>query len=160
MLRKLIHATAVIVAITIFNFPTSASENIRFTALPSIDSSAQFPRTHVRVVRHTIRINVPQNSKAISQLKFSVPYGLSVRNDITVTDESGREIAAKTSVSEDTVSINFPQSVESGTELKIDMNRVVISRFSQNWLYRVTAQLVGLQPELNLGVARIRGYLP
>ncbi|PSF31262.1 hypothetical protein C7H19_23040 [Aphanothece hegewaldii CCALA 016] len=160
MLKTSISVIAIFGVTTTFNFPASASENIRFTALPYIDSSVQFPRTRVPLVRHTIRISVPQNSKAISQLKLRIPYGLSAKNDITVTDESGRELTANTSVSEDTIIINFPQPVESGTELKIDMNRVVISRHSPIWLYRVTAQLVGLQPELNLGVARIRGYFP
>jgi hypothetical protein len=159
MLKLIIPAAAVSLAITTLNVPAYASHNLQFNDLPSIDSSVQSPQTRARVVRHTIRIQVPQNGKAISQLQFSIPSGLSVRNDVIIHDESKKELASNTSVNENTVTINFSQPVEPGTNLEIDMNQVVISRPSSNWLYRVTAKLVGFQPEMNLGVARIRGRL-
>lgn len=160
MLRTIISLAAVSLAVTALNLPAYGNQTTGLISLPSLDRSVQFPRTNTRVVRHTLRVRIPEQSKAISQLKVSVPPGLTVRNDLTVHDQFGKQIETNTSVNENTVTISFPQPVEPKTTLEIDMNRVVILRKSGIWSYRVYAKLVDLEPELNLGVTQIRGYRP
>ncbi|MCU0533032.1 MAG: DUF2808 domain-containing protein [Hydrococcus sp. Prado102] len=160
MLRTLISIAAVSLAVTALNFPAYGNQTTQLATVPSLDGSVQYPRSNTRVVRHTFRVQIPEGSKAISQLKVSVPPGLTVRNDITVHERSGKELKTNTSVNENTVTINFPQPVEPDTTLEIDMNRVILLRTSGIWSYRVYAKLVDFEPELNLGVAQIRGHRP
>jgi hypothetical protein len=160
MLRTLISIVAVSLVATTLSLPAYGNQTTQLTALPSLDGSVQFPRGNTRVVRHTFRVQIPEGSKAISQLKVNIPSGLTVKNDITVHEKSGKEIETNTSVNEDTVTINFPQPVAPDTMLEIDMNRVILLRASGIWSYRVYVKLVDFEPELNLGVVQIRGHRP
>jgi hypothetical protein len=158
MIKKLIYLAAVTLlsaASVSVAYENPARKTEKY---PHIVGSVQFPQTKERVVRHTFRVQIPEGSSALSQLKVSVPPGLTVRNDITVHDRAGREIDANTSVNGNTVTIDFHQSVKSATRVEIDMNRVVISGVSNAWLYHVWAKIVEFDTELSLGVARFKVY--
>ena len=158
MMRTLIYAASVTLAIATFNATAYGSRPTTAGNFPHIVSTVQFPETKARNVRHTIRLEIPAGSSAISQLQFSVPPGLTVKNDITVRDRSGKKLDANTSVSDNIVTINFPQTVQPGTRLNINMNRVVISGISSGWLYLIDAKFVGNNAGIPIGVARVRTY--
>ena len=52
--------------------------------VPRIVSSVQFPQSRWKIVRHTFRLQIPQESKPLSQLTISVPAGLTVKNKVLV----------------------------------------------------------------------------
>jgi len=158
MLKTVISIAAVSMAVTTLNLPAYGNPTIQLATVPSLDGSVQYPRSNTRVVRHTFRVQIPEGSKAVSQLRASIPPGLAVRNNITVHDKSGKEFDTNTSVNENTVTINFPQPVEPDTTLEIDMNRVILKRATGIWSYRIYVKLVDFEPELNLGVAQMRGH--
>jgi hypothetical protein len=158
MMRTLIYAASVTLAIATFNSTAYGSRPTTAGNIPHIVSTVQFPETKARNVRHTIRLEIPAGSSAISQLQFSVPPGLTVKNDITVRDQSGKKVDANTSVSDNTVTIDFPQTVQPGTRLNINMNKVLIYGIASGWLYRVDAKLVGNNVGIPIGFARVHTY--
>ncbi|PSF32921.1 hypothetical protein C7H19_20985 [Aphanothece hegewaldii CCALA 016] len=156
MSRILIQSASIILAITVLNPPAYGNQNSNLAASPSIVGAVQFPKRKLSYVRHTIRIEVPEDSKAISQLKISVPPGLTVSNNITIHDESEENITADISVAERMIIISFSQPITPKNRLEINMNGVRISGASNVFTYRVIAKLVDIEPELNLGIAEIR----
>jgi len=159
MMRTLIYAAALTLAAATFNSAAYGRHRTNLGNVPHIFSTVQFPQNKARIVRHTFRLEIPAGSSAISQLKFTVPPGLTVKNDITVHYPSGTNFDANTSVSDNTVTIAFPQSIKPGTWFDIDMNRVVISGVSNAWLYRVDAKYVGSNVEILIGFAQVRTYI-
>ncbi len=155
MRRIIISVAAIAIAITALNSSAYGQRNPNIATLPTLGESVQYPKRKLQFVRHTFRVNIPEGSNAISQLQVSIPPGLSVGNDIRVHDGSGTNFMANTSVNGNTVTIDFPKPVTGVTELEIDMNKVKISGASNVFDYRVIAKLVGIEPELNLGVAEI-----
>ena len=128
--------------------------------VPRIVSSVQFPQSRWKIVRHTFRLQIPQESKPLSQLTISVPAGLTVKNKskIGVFDQSGRQVDTNVSVDGSKVTLTFPTPVNPGTELKIAMRDVKISGVTNAWLYKVHARLVGINADLPIGFARFRFY--
>ena len=102
--------------------------------VPRIVSSVQFPQSRWKIVRHTFRLQIPQESKPLSQLTISVPAGLTVKNKnkIGVFDQSGRQVDTNVSVDGSKVTLEFPTPIKPRTELKIamrDYQRLVIQGF-------------------------------
>ena len=155
MMRTLIYA-AVVLAIAA---PISADyASARTEPTPHIDGSVQFPQTRARNFRHTIRLHIPQGSSPLSQLSIDVPTGLTVRNNITVTDNSGREINANVSINGNKVIIDFNQPVTPESQLEIDLNDVIRTGVSNAWLYRVSTKFVGNNIHIPIGIAQLRVY--
>lgn len=156
MPRRLIQFASLILAITVLNPAAYGEQNSNLAATPSIVGAVQFPRgKRLSVVRHIIKIQVPENSRAISQLKINIPFGLAVSNDVTIHDQSKGNIAADISISEKMAIISFLKPIMPKSTLEINMNKVQISGAYNIFTYRVFAKLVDLKPELNLGVAEI-----
>ncbi|HEY9771613.1 MAG TPA: hypothetical protein V6C71_24480 [Coleofasciculaceae cyanobacterium] len=159
MKKQLIFTTAITVAFTVLSSATFANTTREETTLPHLIGSTQSPQTKWSYVRHTFRIQIPETSPAISQVKVILPPGVTVKNDITVHKRSGKEIATKYNVSDDEVIINFTEPLKSTNEIEIDMNKVILSRLHPNdWSYRIKAKLADTEPELNLGVTRINNF--
>lgn len=155
MMKTLIYA-AVVLAIAV---PISAEyASARTEPTPHIDGSVQFPPTRARNVRHTIRLHIPQGSSPLSQLIIDVPTGLRVRKNITVTDNSGREINANVSINDNKLIIDFTEPVSPDSQLEIDLNDVRITGVSNAWLYRISAKIVGNNIHIPIGIAQIRVY--
>jgi hypothetical protein len=160
MKKQLIFTAAVTLAISVLNSAAFASSINEKTNFPTIVGSSQSPNTKWSVVRHTFRIQVPDRSRPISQLKVSLPPGVTVKNDITVHDRANKNFTVNSNVSNDTVIIDFPQPIQSSGELEIDLNKVILSRvYSIPWSYRIKAKFADLDLETDIGVARIRNYL-
>ncbi len=126
-------------------------------SFPYIGSTTQFP--HGRKwgnVRQTFQLQIPQNSSALSQLDIDVPAGLRVKNDISISNKSGKEIQANTSVNANKITIVFSEAISPGNTLTIDLNKVDRVGTSNAWLYRVSAKLVGLNAEIPIGIAQFR----
>jgi len=125
---------------------------------PHVNSTVTFPPTQTRNFRHTIRLHIPQESSALSRLSIEVPKGLTVRNDITVSDQSGQEIDATISINGRQLTVTFPEPVAPGTLLNIAMNNVRRFGSSNVWLYHLSAKVVGTEVDIPLGVAQFRVY--
>ncbi|GFE68981.1 DUF2808 domain-containing protein [Chroococcus sp. FPU101] len=156
MSRMFIQITAIILAIATLSPAAEGNQHSKITTYPSIVGAVQFPKRKMSFVRHSIKIQIPENAQAISQLKINVPSGLKVENDITIHDESKEKIAANILVNESTIIIDFPQPPKPQSRLEIDMNRVKMTGASNVFTYRVFAKFVGIESELNLGIAEIR----
>lgn len=158
MKKTLIYATALTLALISFNSATYGSTQTATGRVPHIYGSVQFPQTRWRLVRHSFRLVIPQESKALSQLSISVPDNLIVKGNISVSDKSGRKINTDISVDGSKIMVTFSEPVAPGTRLKIAMNDVKISGRSNAWLYRISTRLVGIDADLPIGIARFRAY--
>lgn len=160
MKKQLIFTAAITLAFTVLNSAAFAySTRETTTTVPYLVGSTQSPQTRFSIVRHTFRIQIPEASPAISQLKVILPPGISVKNDITVRERSGKEIATNANVNDDAVTINFTQPLKSTNEIEIDMNKVTLSRLHRNsWSYQIQTKLADTETELDLGVTRIRNF--
>ncbi|MEJ6485634.1 DUF2808 domain-containing protein [Nostoc punctiforme UO1] len=157
-MKKLIHAVAFTFIIASLSSAAYGTTTTRTSKFPYIVGAVQFPQNKAKVVRDSFQLKIPQDSRALSQMTIAVPQGLTVRNDINLSDQSGQKIAANITVNGRAITIAFLQQVAPGTELKIDLNRVLISGTSNAWLYPVSVRLVGLNADIPVGVFRLRIY--
>lgn len=141
-----------------FNSATYGSTPKATGRVPHIYGSVQFPQNRWRLVRHSFKLVVPQESKALSQLIITVPNGLTVTDNIIVSDQSGQKIDTSISVSSNKIIIGFPCSVVPKTRLKVAMNNVKISGRTNAWLYKISTRLTGLNADIPIGIARFRVY--
>ena len=121
---------------------------------PHVFSTGQFPQTKWGTIRQSFQLQIPPQSNNLSELDIEIPKGLTVRNDISVSDKFGRKVQANTSINGNKIMIAFPQAVSPGSILNIDMNRVNRTGTSNAWLYRVSAKFVGSNVEMPVGIAR------
>lgn len=156
MKRTVICAAVFTFAATASFSAAYASNTSEFGNIPHVLSAVQYPPGNARFVRHTIRIRSPKGSHKISQLTINILSNLTVSNNITVHDTSGKKIEANTSVNGNKVLIDFPQDFDSRGDLEIDLNNVKTLRTSRIWLYRVNAKLAGSSEYLSIGVGEIR----
>lgn len=126
--------------------------------VPRIVGSVQFPQTRWKIVRHTFLLQIPQDSRVLSHLSIEVPAGLTVSNNIRVSDQSGKNIDTNISVNGSKAIVGFPEFVAPGIRLNIAMKDVKILGRTNAWLYKVSARLVGLNADIPVGIARFRVY--
>lgn len=161
MKKPLIYATAVILA-TAALIPTNyVSARNNDGNVPHIDGNVQFPPTRSPLVRHTFRVHVPQNSKAVTQLIISVPKNVTVSNDIKnidIVDENEQKINTNVSVNGKTILLAFTKPVTPNTKLEIDLNNVKRPTLANAAVYRLWAKEVGIDAEIPIGVAWFRTY--
>lgn len=157
-MKKLIYAVALTLTIASLSSAAYGTTTMKTSRFPYIVGAVQFPENKAKVVRDSFKLKIPQDSRALSQMTIAVPKGLTVRNDIDLSDQSGKKIAANITVNDRTITIAFPQQVVPGTELNIALNRVLISGTSNAWLYPVSVRLVGLNADIPVGVFRLRIY--
>lgn len=155
-MRKLIYTAAICLVLAVFIPADNASAGTESNL--HIDGATQFPQNRLRIVRHTIRFHIPQGSSPLSHLNIHVPEGLTVGNNVIVTDNSGRKVDANISINGNKILLKFSQPVAPESKIKLDLNQVRIRGVSNSWLYRVSAKLVGLEADVPIGIARIRAY--
>ncbi|PSB07324.1 hypothetical protein C7B62_20270 [Pleurocapsa sp. CCALA 161] len=159
MKKQLIFTAILTISFTVLNSAAFAYSTRETTTVPYLVSSTQSPQTRWSNVRHTFRIQIPETSSAVSQVKVILSPGVTVKNDITVHERSGKEIATNSNVGDDAVIINFTEPLKSTNEIEIDMNKVILSRLHRNpWSYRIKTKLADTETELDLGVAQIRNF--
>ncbi len=162
MKKALIYAAVLTLATAAMISPSYASVRRNDSNVPHIDGNVQFPQTRSLIVRHTFRLHVPQNSKALSQLLINVPATVTVSNDIKnidVMDENKHKINTNVSVNSRTILLTFPEPVAPNTEFHIDFNNVVKRLNVGNGpVYRFFARVVGSDAEIPIGVAWFHTY--
>ncbi|MHC0067252.1 DUF2808 domain-containing protein [Nostoc sp. UIC 10890] len=136
-----------------------ASANEEDGNIPHVDGNSQFPQTRWMPVRHTLRVHVPKNSKSVSQLKIQVPN--TVRwsdntNDVVINEDNGRKINTNVSVNGKTILLAFAEPIVPNTKLKIDIKNVKQPFLGNGPVYHLSANLVGTNAEIPIGVARFR----
>lgn len=154
-MKRLIHSAVLTLALTSFSSAAYGSTLIKTRSFPYVIEAVQFPQNKATLVRHSFKVQIPQGSSAVSQLTIGVPKGLTVKNDINVSDQSGRKIVANIADNGRTITIAFPRPIPPGTKLNIALNRVSILEASNAWLYPVSVKLVGLNEDMPVGVFRI-----
>ncbi|MDZ8024006.1 MAG: DUF2808 domain-containing protein [Nostoc sp. DedQUE11] len=108
----------------------------------------------VRNDTHYIRVAVAGMS--LQDLMISLPSQMESFNKVRITDQSGQEIAAKTEINKERVSITFDQPVNPGASVEVEF--LGVQRripFEKILLYGVTAKRVGLNGDIPIGTARI-----
>lgn len=116
--------------------------------VPSISNSG------VRNDTHFIKVSVLGMS--LQDLMISLPNQMERFSNVRVVDESGKEIAAKTEITKELLSITFEQPVASGNSLEVQLTGVQTKILDGRvLLYGVTAKRSGLKGEIPVGTARI-----
>ncbi len=141
--------------------PSNASANTDDGKIPHVDRNVQFPPTRWQIVRHTIWLHVPKNSKPLTELSINVPRTITISNDIKyikVTDEKIQEINANISVNNRNIHIVFAEPITSNTKLIIEINNVQKQFFTNSYTYQLFAKVVGINAEIPIGVAQFHPY--
>ncbi|MEW6497455.1 MAG: DUF2808 domain-containing protein [Cyanobacteriota bacterium] len=148
-------ALSLLATTSILTFPVSAGIEGKHI---HVDGTEQFPKGKVSNFRQNFELHIPQGSNPISQLSLKVPPGLTVRNNISISDQSGRKINANVSLNGRKIIIAFPEPVAPGTQLDIAMNQVRRWGVSNAWRYPVAAKFIGSNAERSIGVAVFKAY--
>ncbi|BAZ19310.1 DUF2808 domain-containing protein [Nostoc sp. LEGE 06077] len=120
----------------------------------NIDNNLQYPTNSWRLVKHTFRLNIPQNNNALSQLIIETPSTVAVSNEIEVWDVNGQKININISVKGRQIIIEFPEKVIPNTKLLVNFNKVQQPVTGSNSVYRLWAKVVGSEVEIPIGVAQ------
>lgn len=155
MLKPPLYAAALTLVAALFPIDYASARAEKVT---HVDSTLQFPQGKRTNFRHTIRLHIPQESEAISQLIINVPTGLTVKSDITVTDQSEKQIKTQIAVNGSKVLLLFSEPVTSGTKLDIALNNVTRTGVSNAWIYQIYEKLSGSNVEILIGIAQFRTY--
>ncbi len=151
-------ATAVLIS------PSYASARTNDGRVPHIDGNVQFPSTRRGIggiFRHTFRLHIPQNSKAVTQLLITVPDNVTVSNDIKNIDvayENEQKINTNVSVNSRTILLAFTEPIAPNTKFHIDLNNIKRSTLGNGSVYRFWAKESGIDAEIPIGVAHFRIY--
>lgn len=136
-----------------------ASANEKDGNVPHVDGNYQFPQTRWSRVRHTLRVHVPKNSKSVSQLKIEVPNTIrwsNNTNDVVINEDNDRKINTNVSVNGKTILLAFAEPIVPNTKLEIDIKNVKQPFLGNGPVYRLSANVVGINAEIPIGVARFR----
>ncbi|BAY31301.1 hypothetical protein NIES2107_31600 [Nostoc carneum NIES-2107] len=108
----------------------------------------------VRNNAHFIQVAVVGMS--LQDLMISLPDQMERFNSVEITDQSGKQIAAKTEISKERIAITFEQPVTSGGVVEVNLTGIrTRSSGVRTLLYGVTGQRVGLKGDIPIGTARI-----
>jgi hypothetical protein len=161
MKRSLIYAIVLTLSSTAIIAPSYASAGTDDGRVPHIDGNTQFPPIRWGTFRHTFRLHVPQNSKAITQLLVKVPDNVTISNniqDIDIVDEKGQKINTNVSVNGKTILLAFAEPVAPNTKFDIDLNKIKRRNLGNGSVYSFSAREVGIDAEIPIGVAWFRTY--
>ncbi|MEH1923111.1 DUF2808 domain-containing protein [Nostoc sp.] len=159
-MKKVVVYVAISTLAAALLIPTNyANANQEDGNLPHIDGNSQFPQTRWAVVRHTLRIHVPKNSKSVSQLKIEVPNTIrwsDNTNDVVINEENGRKINTNVSVNGKNILLAFAEPIVPNTKLEIDIKNVKQPFLGNGPVYHLSANFVGTNAEIPIGIARFR----
>lgn len=120
----------------------------------NVENNLQYPTNSWRFVKHTFRLNIPQNNNALSQLIIETPSTVAVSNDIDVFDANGQKINTNISVNGKDIIIDFPEKVISSTKLLVNFNQVQQPVTGPASVYHFSAKVVGSEIEIPVGTAQ------
>ncbi|AFY36268.1 DUF2808 domain-containing protein [Calothrix sp. PCC 7507] len=161
MKRSFIYAVILTLSSTAIIAPSYASDRTDDGKVPHIDGNVQFPPTRWGIFRHTFRLHVPQNSKAVTQLLIKVPDNVTVSNDvrdIDVVDENEHQINTNVSVNGKTILLAFPEPVVAKTKFEINLNKIKRRNIGKGSVYSFSAQEVDIDAVIPIGMASFRLY--
>ncbi|WP_337884470.1 DUF2808 domain-containing protein [Fischerella thermalis] len=153
-------ATLVLTSIALLS-PSYATANTDDGKVPHIDGNVQFPPTRWRIVRHTIRVHVPKNSKALTELSINAPDTITISSDIKnikIVDEKEQKIDANISVNGRNIQIAFAEPVAPNTKFNVELKNVKRRLLGNGYIYQLTAKFVDSDAEIPIGVAQFRLY--
>lgn len=162
MKKNLIYAAAFALATAVLIPADYASARTDNGSVTHIDGNVQFPPTRWSLVRHTFRLHVPQNSKAVTKLLINVPDTVTRSNDIKnidVVDENEQKINTNVFVNGRTILIDFSEPVAPNTKFHIDLNNVKRPTLGNGLVYGFSVKVVGSDAEIPIGIARFRRIL-
>lgn len=108
----------------------------------------------IRNDTHFIRLAV--KGMSLQNLIISLPSQMERFNGVRITDQSGKEITAKTEISKERLLITFDQPLATDSSLEVELIGVRRKSLGGNiLLYGVSGQRVGLMGEIPIGTARI-----
>ncbi|MGI8499557.1 MAG: DUF2808 domain-containing protein [Hassallia sp.] len=160
MKKTLIYSAALVVTTLLLssNYASARNNNGSVT---HIDGNVQFPHSRWQIVRHTFRIHVPKNSKALTELIINIPDNITLSNDIKnidVVDEKEQRINTNVSVNGRTILLAFSEAVAPNTKFYIDLKNVKKPTISRNSIYHLSVKIVGSDAEIPIGVAQFHTY--
>jgi Protein of unknown function (DUF2808) len=164
MKMSLIYAIVLTLSSTAIIAPSHASARTDDGRVPHIDGNAQFPPTPWGIggiFRHTFRLHIPQNSKAVTQLIIKIPDDVTLNNNLSnidVVDENEHKISANVSVNGKTILLAFPEPVAPNTKFGIDLNKIKRRNLGNGSVYSFSAKEVGINAEIPIGIAWFRLY--
>ncbi len=161
MKRSLIYAVILTLISIAIIAPSYASAKTDDGSVLHIDGNAQFPPTRWGIFRHTFRLHVPKNSKAITQILIKIPDNITVSNDVSnidVLDENKHKININASVNSKTILLVFPEPVAPNTKFEIDLNKIKRQNLGNGSVYGFSAQEVGIDAVIPIGMASFRLY--
>jgi Protein of unknown function (DUF2808) len=127
-----------------------------------IDQNRQFPETRWANADHFIRIHVPQNSAALTELRLRVPENLKFEvSQVEVFNLQGQKIAAvvtETDSPDKTIQLTFAAPVASDAKFDIRIKNVKKTLVSRPSTYAVSAKSIGSNQEQFVGEAYFRSY--
>ncbi|WP_373524830.1 DUF2808 domain-containing protein [Nostoc sp.] len=154
-MKKIIYATVAFTAATSALISAGyAIAKTDYDVDPNVDNNLQFSPNSWQLVKHTFRINIPQNGKSISQIIIDTPSTVAVSNDIDVLDNQGEKIKINVSVNGRKIIIFFPEPVVATTKINITLNRVLQQTFSSTSIYSISVKVIGSDVEIPVGIAQ------
>jgi Protein of unknown function (DUF2808) len=95
--------------------------------LPYVISHDTFPSPRASIVRHTLELVVPSNSKSVSAVKLTAPAGFTLNQKVAVFHhKTGESIPVNVSVDGKTVELSFNRAIEPGVGIDIELNNVSV----------------------------------
>lgn len=161
MKKQLIYTIALTLATTVILAPNYASARTDNDRIPHIDGNVQFPPMRWHVVRHSFKLHIPENSKAVTQLLIQVPDNVTISNNIKnikIMDEKGQKINTNISVNGKTILLAFTEPIAPNTKFDIDLNKIKRRNIGNGSVYRFSAREVGIDAIIPIGVAWFRIY--
>ncbi|MBD2516579.1 DUF2808 domain-containing protein [Nostoc sp. FACHB-973] len=161
MKKLLIFTAALTLSITTLATPSYATARTDNDKIPHIDGNVQFPPTRWQIVRHTFRLHIPENSKAVTQLLIQVPDNVTISNNINnidIVDGNGQKINANISINGKTILLAFTEPVAANTKLEINLNKIKRRNAGNGSVYSFSAREVGIDAIIPIGVSWFRTY--
>lgn len=158
MIKPIIYTAAVGLFFTASMTSVQAAGVLKDAKVPHLTTTAAIP-SNPRVPFAKYRFGIHVSGYSLSQLTVNIPEQIQVSENITVTDQSGQRIESSTTFEGNKAIVTFTQPVVPDTNLKVTLNGVRTSTFSnQVWLFPIAWRGVEMTADIPLGMARIATY--
>jgi hypothetical protein len=163
-------STAILFTLALTGIANSSAQSHSNGTTPYVYSTDTFPPYRATIVRHTLRLAIPNNSQSISALKLTAPAGFTLNRKVEVFDnKTGTKLPVSVNVDRQTIELKFDRSVAPGTAIDVELNNVRVWGADRN--YDLAAKFTGdrrnasstnlqVAPDryINLGTAELRRY--
>ena len=156
MITKLLTFTTIMILVLVANnFQAKATHLPNTINKSHIYSTDQFPQTRATNVRQTIRLELPEDIQNVTELNITIPHGLTIAKNITITDTIDNLIPVKVTIEKDQINLRLDQPIKQGTKLNINFNQVQLWGFGRT--YQVSLKTID-DRSIYLGTANFRHY--